>query len=155
MKINHKNYFSSHLRIGNLWPHRCIFPSQSTTHFAFYNVNHLRNISIMKCHSISRIFFRKIDFTEKVTQVFIFSKTLPVDHVSFPLLLATIYFYLLEIFLHIVPNCKQTVKNVNKYTTKYVNKNKPGANFMHQNTAILSTCQYQIAINCIWKLKRV
>ena len=103
----------------------------------------------MKCHSISRIFFRKIDFTEKVTQVFIFSKTLPVDHVSFPLLLATIYFYLLEIFLHIVPNCKQTVKNVNKYTTKYVNKNKPGANFMHQNTAILSTCQYQIAINCI------
>ena len=71
----------------------------------------------MKCHSISRIFFCEIDFTEKVTQVFIFSKTLPVYHVSFPQLLATICFCQLEIFLHIVPNCKQTVENVNKQKT--------------------------------------
>ena len=33
---------SPHLRIGNLWPHRCIFPSQFTSHFAFNNVNRLK-----------------------------------------------------------------------------------------------------------------
>ena len=67
---------------------------------------------------------REIDFTGKVTQVFIFSKTLPVYHVSFPQLLATICFCQLEIFLHIVPNCKQTVENVNKYANNKICKQK-------------------------------
>ena len=56
-----------------------------------------------------------------MSRKFFYSKiheTLQIDHVSFHLLLATIDFYQLEIFLRIVPNCKQTADKYKQIPTK-------------------------------------